>query len=269
MLTSRTLASSQVTVRISRGGAATAGIASFTQEPNLPHPAPQFIEAGPAGIRTAVLFPSWYSPGTRLPVLMCPYGGPGHQEVVKSARVYLASQWFAEQGFAVVVADGRGTPGRGPAWDRTIAGDFAAGILEDQVTALQAAAEKFTDLDTSRVGIRGWSFGGYLSALAVLRRPDVFHAGVAGAPPTDWRLYDTHYTERYLGDPNEQPDVYQRSSIIEDPQRAVKDVRSARCSSSTGWPTTTCSSRTRCDCRRRCSRPGTRTRCCRCPGSRT
>jgi dipeptidyl-peptidase 4 len=222
VVASRTLASSQITVRIARNAGTTGNIASFAQEPNLPHPAPQLIEAGPAGIRTAVLFPSWYSPGTRLPVLMCPYGGPGHQEVMKSARVYLPSQWFAEQGFAVVVADGRGTPGRGPAWDRTIAGDFADGILDDQVTALSAAAEKFTDLDTSRVGIRGWSFGGYLSALAVLRRPDVFHAGVAGAPPTDWRLYDTHYTERYLGDPNEQPDVYQRSSIINDPRRAVE-----------------------------------------------
>ena len=60
-----------------------------------------------------------------------------------------------------------------------------------------------------------------MSALAVLRRPDVFHAGVAGAPPTDWRLYDTHYTERYLGDPNVQPEVYARSSIIDDPERAV------------------------------------------------
>jgi dipeptidyl-peptidase-4 len=222
VLTSRTLASSGVTVRVAQGGAVTADIASFAQEPSLPHPAPQFIEAGPTGIRTAVLFPSWHAPGTRLPVLMCPYGGPGAQEVVKSARVYLTPQWFAEQGFAVVVADGRGTPGRGPAWDRTIAGDFAVGILEDHVTALGAAAEKFTDLDTTKVGIRGWSFGGYLAALAVLRRPDVFHAGVAGAPPTDWRLYDTHYTERYLGDPSEQPDVYRRSSIIDDPRRAVQ-----------------------------------------------
>ena len=222
VVTSRTLATSQVTVQVSRNAGVTGSIASFAQEPNLPHPAPRFIEAGPSGIRTAVLFPSWYTPGTRLPVLMCPYGGPGHQEVMKSARVYLPSQWFAEQGFAVVVADGRGTPGRGPAWDRTIAGDFADGILDDQVTALGAAAEKFTDLDPSRVGIRGWSFGGYLSALAVLRRPDVFHAGVAGAPPTDWRLYDTHYTERYLGDPAEQPEVYRRSSIINDPQRAVR-----------------------------------------------
>jgi dipeptidyl-peptidase-4 len=222
VVTSRTLANSQVTVQISRNAGVTGSIASFAQEPNLPHPAPRFIEAGPSAIRTAVIFPSWYTPGTKLPVLMCPYGGPGHQEVVKSARVHLPQQWFAEQGFAVVVADGRGTPGRGPAWDRTIAGDFADGILDDQVTALGAAAEKFTDLDTSRVGIRGWSFGGYLSALAVLRRPDVFHAGVAGAPPTDWRLYDTHYTERYLGDPNKQPDVYQHSSIINDPQRAVR-----------------------------------------------
>ena len=221
VLVSNTLASSQATMVISRNGTVTGGIASFAQRPNLPHPAPRFIEAGPDGIRTAVLFPSWYSPGTRLPVLMCPYGGPGHQEVIKAGRIYLTSQWFAEQGFAVVVADGRGTPGRTPSWDRMIAGDFATGILDDQVTALRAAAAEFADLDPTKVAVRGWSFGGYLSALAVLRRPDVFHAAVAGAPPTDWRLYDTHYTERYLGNPNAQPDVYARSSIIDDPSRAV------------------------------------------------
>jgi dipeptidyl-peptidase-4 len=224
VLTSRTLDSSGPAVSIWRGGAVTGGIASLAQEPNLPHPAPRFIEAGPDGIRTAVLFPSWYSPGTRLPVLVDPYGGPGAQRVVKAASAFLASQWFAEQGFAVVVADGRGTPGRGPAWDRRIAGDFATGILEDQVTALAAAAEQFADLDTSRVAIRGWSFGGYLSALAVLRRPDVFHAAVAGAPPTDWRLYDTHYTERYLGDPAASPGAYQASSLLDDPARAAKSV---------------------------------------------
>jgi dipeptidyl-peptidase-4 len=122
------------------------------------------------------------------------------------------------------VADGRGTPGRGPSWDKTIAGDFATGVLEDQVTALGAAAEKVTDLDATRVAIRGWSFGGYLSALAVLRRPDVFRAGVAGAPPTDWRLYDTHYTERYLGDPATNAAAYQLSSLLDDPQRAVQSV---------------------------------------------
>jgi len=69
-------------------------------------------------------------------------------------------------------------------------------------------------VDLSRVGIRGWSFGGYLAALAVLRRPDVFHAAVVGAPVTDWRLYDTHYTERYLGHPEREPDNYERTSLL-------------------------------------------------------
>jgi len=96
--------------------------------------------------------------------------------------------------------------------------DFAV-ALEDQVDALHAAAERFGFLDTSRVGIRGWSFGGYLAAMAALRRPDVFHAAVAGAPVTDWRLYDTHYTERYLGHPDEEPEVYRRNSILEDAGR--------------------------------------------------
>ena len=180
---------------------------------------------GPAGIRTAVLFPSWHQPGTRLPVLMDPYGGPHHQKVMKSTGTFLASQWLAEQGFAVVVADGRGTGGRGPAWDRAVAGDLATGPLEDQVTALQAAAGAFDDLDTERVAIRGWSFGGYLSALAVLRRPDVFHAAIVGAPVTDWRLYDTFYTERYLGDPTRDAAPYEQSSITSDPERTEATAR--------------------------------------------
>src|SRR5690606_9649386 len=79
-------------------------------------------------------------------------------------------------------------------------------------------------LDTGRVGIRGWSFGGWLAALAVLRRPDVFHAAVAGAPVTDWRLYDTHYTERYLGHPDEEPDNYVRNSLIEDAPRLERPL---------------------------------------------
>jgi dipeptidyl-peptidase 4 len=219
VVTSRTMASSTVTVQIRRNGATSGQIASVAQTPNLPNPAPRFINAGPSAIRTAVLLPSWHQPGTKLPVLLDPYGGPGAQRVTKAAGAYLASQWLAEQGFAVVVADGRGTPGRGPAWDHLIAGDFATGVLEDQVTALHAAAGEFADLDKERVAIRGWSFGGYLSALAVLRRPDVFHAAVAGAPVTDWRLYDTHYTERYLGDPATDAAAYERSSIINDPGR--------------------------------------------------
>ena len=113
----------------------------------------------------------------------------------------------------MVVVDGRGTPGRGPAWERAVGGDLAAPTLDDQVDALHGLAALDDRLDLGRVAIRGWSFGGYLAALAVLRRPDVFHAAIAGAPVTDWRLYDTHYTERYLGHPDVEPENYLRSGL--------------------------------------------------------
>ena len=152
-------------------------------------------------------------------MLLDPYGGPHVQRVLAARAAFLTSQWLADQGFAVVVADGRGTPGRGPEWDRAVWHDLADPVLEDQVEALHAAAGRCGDLDTSRVAIRGWSFGGYLAALAVLRRPEVFHAAVVGAPVTDWRLYDTHYTERYLGHPDENPEVYDRCSPVKDAER--------------------------------------------------
>ena len=118
----------------------------------------------------------------------------------------------------MIVADGRGTPGRGRAWARAVKGDLAGPVLEDQIAALTSVAAVIPDLDLSRVAIRGWSFGGYLAALAVLRRPDTFHAAVAGAPVTEWRLYDTHYTERYLGTQPDGPDrsAYDESSLLHD-----------------------------------------------------
>lgn len=186
--------------------------------------APRMLSLGERGIKAALLLPSDHQPGTKLPVLMDPYGGPHAQRVTKSQNAFLASQWLADQGFAVIVADGRGTPGRGLAWERAIAYDFAGATLEDQVDALQAAAAIEPDLDLTRVGIRGWSYGGYLAALAVLRRPDVFHAGIAGAPVTDWRLYDTHYTERYLGHPDDKPEVYDANSLIADADKLSRPL---------------------------------------------
>ncbi|MFC0865794.1 prolyl oligopeptidase family serine peptidase [Sphaerimonospora cavernae] len=192
-------------------------IRSMAERPSL-DPRVSFVRAGSRELSTAILFPSWHVPGSgRLPVLMDPYGGPHAQRVLAARRMFLEPQWWAEQGFAVVVADGRGTPGRGPAFEREIRHDFTLS-LEDQVDALQGvAAQHADDLDLSRVAIRGWSFGGYLAALAVLRRPDVFHAAVAGAPVTDWRLYDTCYTERYLGHPDEGH--YEASSLLADAEK--------------------------------------------------
>jgi dipeptidyl-peptidase-4 len=150
---------------------------------------------------------------------MDPYGGPHAQMVVSASRAFLAAQWLADQGFAVVVADGRGTPGRGHDWERAIRNNFEM-TLDDQVDALHAAAERYPDdLDLTRVAMRGWSYGGYLSAMAVLRRPEVFKAAIAGAPVTDLALYDTFYTERYLGHPDEQPDVYAANSLLGDVDR--------------------------------------------------
>lgn len=166
--------------------------------------------------RVALLLPTGWSPGSGpLPVLMDPYGGPHHTSVAHHQGAFRESQWFADQGFAVVVVDGRGTPGS-PAWERAVKGDFAGPVLEDQITGLHAVTHAFPELDLERVAIRGWSFGGYLAALAVIDRPDVFHCAIAGAPVTDWMLYDTGYTERYLGVPAIDGDeAYRRSSLLE------------------------------------------------------
>ncbi|MEJ2855405.1 MULTISPECIES: S9 family peptidase [unclassified Saccharothrix] len=190
-------------------------IPSHAETPVLT-PEVRLLTVGERNLRAALLYPRDHTKGTKLPVLLDPYGGPHAQRVLYARNAYLASQWLADQGFAVLVVDGRGTPGRGPNWERSIAFDFAGATLEDQVDALHAVAAQEEDLDLSRVAIRGWSYGGYLSALAVLRRPDVFHAGIAGAPVTDWRLYDTHYTERYLGHPDENPETYDTNSLIAD-----------------------------------------------------
>ena len=163
----------------------------------------------------AVVLPLHHQPGQRLPILLDPYGGPHFCAAMKSQAMFRESQWFAEQGFAVVVCDGHGTP-RNPSWERSVRFDLADVVLADQVAAVQIATAAMPDLDASRVAIRGWSFGGYLSAMAVLRRPDVFHAAVAGAPVTDQRLYDTAYSERYLGLPDEHPEAYERTNLMND-----------------------------------------------------
>ncbi|MFF4841975.1 S9 family peptidase [Streptomyces collinus] len=214
VLVSATLDSPGARVQVLRDGKRTATVTSYAEDPGL-SPRVTLTHGGARRIPCAVLMPTDYPGDTPLPVLLDPYGGPHGQRVVAAHNAHLTSQWFADQGFAVVVADGRGTPGRSPAWEKAVRDDLADVVLQDQVDALQALAGDFP-LDLGRVAIRGWSFGGYLSALAVLRRPDVFHAAVVGAPVTDLRLYDTHYQERYLGHPDERPEVYRRNSLVDD-----------------------------------------------------
>jgi dipeptidyl-peptidase 4 len=188
---------------------------SYAEEPAV-EPSVEFMTVGERQLRVGLLLPREHDGHSSLPVLMDPYGGPHFQRVMQNRARWHESQWLADQGFAVIVADGRGTPGRGLGWARAVSRDLAAPVLEDQVDALHGVAALHQFLDLTRVAIRGWSFGGYLAALAVLRRPDVFHVAVAGAPVTEWRLYDTHYTERYLGVDPEGTDreAYDGSSLL-------------------------------------------------------
>jgi dipeptidyl-peptidase-4 len=178
-------------------------------------PRPRFQTTGGGKIHYAILYPDNIDRLERpLPVLMDPYGGPLVQKCVRSSLAFTTSQWFADQGFAVIIADGRGTPGRGRRWEKSIAGDLIHPVLEDQILALKDAARSGAPIDLAKVSIRGWSFGGYLAAMAVLLRPDIFHAAIAGAPVTDWRMYDTHYSERYLGDPAKNAKAYDACSAV-------------------------------------------------------
>lgn len=192
-------------------------VATITNNATVPPvtATPRLASVTHSALPSAVLFPENHTLGShRLPVIVSIYGGPHHSEVIASRVHYSTNQWLANQGFAVVVLDNRGTPGKGPAWERAIAGNLADPVLEDQVAGLAAILAQYPDdMDGERVGIRGWSFGGYLTALAVLERPDVYAAGWSGAPVTEWSLYDTAYTERYLGLPSDQADQYKRSSL--------------------------------------------------------
>lgn len=162
----------------------------------------------------AIIRPRKFDSDKKYPVIVNVYGGPGHNQVVQAMRNWLLPQWLADQGFIVVAIDNRGTPGRGPEWEKAIYGRFGSVPLEDQVRGVLTLCKKHKEMDVFRVGIYGWSFGGYMSALAVLKRPDVFKAAVAGAPVTDWEDYDTHYTERYLGLPQDNPQVYKDASLL-------------------------------------------------------
>jgi dipeptidyl-peptidase-4 len=166
------------------------------------------------GYYASILRPYGFTAKKHYPVILHVYGGPKHQMVLASMPTRLLDQWLADQGFIVVALDGRGTPGRGRDWERSLSKHFGSVPLDDQVAGLKALGRRFPEMDLDRVGIFGWSFGGYLSALAALRRPGIFKAAVAGAPVVDWLDYDTHYTERYLGLPDKNPEAYKEGSLL-------------------------------------------------------
>jgi dipeptidyl-peptidase-4 len=145
------------------------------------------------------------------------YGGPHVQRVTEGweTTVDMRAQHLRTHGIAVIWVDNRGSARRGRAWAQALYGETGRVELEDQVDAVRQLAERGI-VDPAHVGIMGWSYGGYMTLVGMLRAPDVFRVGVAGAPVTHWDGYDTHYTERYMGLPQENPQGYERSSVLGD-----------------------------------------------------
>ena len=166
-------------------------------------------------VDASIVLPKAHREGQRYPVILQVYAGPGHREVLSVPRRNAwRNQWIADQGYAVVSIDGRGTPGHGRDWERVIKGNLIDVALKDQLAGLDALAEVEPALDMERVGVTGWSFGGYFAAMAAMRHPERFRCGVVGAPVVSWENYDTHYTERYMGLPDENPEGYRRADVL-------------------------------------------------------
>ena len=172
------------------------------------------VQIGGRTHHVSITRPRAFDKSHRYPVILKVYGGPHLTYVQANRDSYVMDQWYADAGFIVVRSDNRGTPRRGRAWERAFLKDLITVALEDQEAALRAVGDRHHELDLARVGVVGWSFGGYFSAMAVLLRPEFFKAAVAGAPVTDWALYDTAYTERYMKTPQQNPEGYKATSAL-------------------------------------------------------
>ena len=166
-----------------------------------------------------ILKPRNLEPGRRYPVIVDVYGGPGNQRVRKAWGGYprgnegFFRQILAQSGYIVFTLDNRGSGWRGVEFETALYHRLGSVEIEDQVTGAEFL-RTLPYVDPARIGVFGWSYGGYMALMCMMQAPDVFAAGVAGAPVTDWHLYDTHYTERFMGTPQSNPDGYAKSSVL-------------------------------------------------------
>ena len=160
-----------------------------------------------------IVKPHDFSPTCRYPVLMIQYSGPNSQQVLDQYG-YGWEQVLASHGFIVVCVDGRGTGARGEEWRKCTYLRLGVKESADQIAAAKALG-KLPYVDANRIGIWGWSFGGYNTLMSLCHGDGTFKVGIAVAPVTDWRFYDTIYTERFMRTPQENPDGYKASSVLE------------------------------------------------------
>lgn len=163
-----------------------------------------------------ILKPANFDPNRRYPVIVDVYGGPGVQRVRRAwggAPAGLFRQILAQRGFVVFTLDNRGSGFRGRQFESALYRRMGSIEIEDQVRGVEFL-RSLPWVDDRRVGVFGWSYGGYMALMSMVRAPEIFAAGVAGAPVTDWRLYDTHYTERYMSTPEDNPQGYADGMVM-------------------------------------------------------
>jgi dipeptidyl-peptidase-4 len=172
----------------------------------------------------SLLKPSAFDPQKRYPVILSVYGGPHAQTVTNSwEHVSPFEHLLASHGFLVWSLDNRGMAARGTAFESATHKDLGRVELEDQLQGVEHL-KSLPFVDSARIGITGWSYGGYLTLYAVTNAPDVFRAAVAGAPVTDWKHYDSVYTERYMGTPEGNPKGYETSSPLQKAAQLQADL---------------------------------------------
>jgi dipeptidyl-peptidase-4 len=169
-------------------------------------------------LNALMIKPTDFDPSKKYPVLIYVYGGPGSQTVVNawdsdSRRRQLWHEMMAQNGYIVFIVDNRGTGGRGKDWMKVVYRQLGEVEVQDQIAGVEYL-RKLSYVDSTRIGIWGWSYGGYITLMCMLKGADYFRVGIAVAPPTDWRNYDSIYTERYMGTPQENPEGYAASSAI-------------------------------------------------------
>jgi dipeptidyl-peptidase-4 len=167
-----------------------------------------------ARLEARLVKPADFDPSKKYPVIVYVYGGP-HSQVVRDAwgATSLLDHLLASRGFLVWSLDNRGGFGRGHAWETLLFHDMGRRELADQLAGVRHL-KTLPYVDGARIGIWGWSYGGYMTLFSLTRAPDVWKCGIAGAPVTHWKFYDTIYTERYMGTPQENPDGYERSAPL-------------------------------------------------------
>jgi len=166
-------------------------------------------------LNAMMIKPAGFDPSRKYPVLIYTYGGP-HAQIIRNVwggTNFLWHQMMAQKGYLIFGLDNRGSAGRGHTFESSVHRKFGENELADQVAGVNYL-KSLPYVDGSRIGIWGWSYGGYMTCYAMTNAPDVFKAGFAGAPVTDWRQYDTIYTERYMGRPQDNPEGYKNASPV-------------------------------------------------------